>query len=159
MVKFSSGLELAPNWQPIAMRDAAVKVVGVAEDGYAARVDWISVWIDALDQHFCVSPGARRLAIGSPCFDVLVLHGDDLGDLRRMIVDARATYATIVLIAVQSRASSDDRAALLNAGADTVWDLQQNPREAAASLQAVLRRHRVTHRLPVEEAVLRQHGA
>jgi hypothetical protein len=129
---------------PIKRGEAEISTLGIADSGYSLRTEWIGQWVDPAGQSFGAAIGDGRLSLASDTFDALIVHGDDVGLLIRLVREARSMYLKTVLVAVQSRSGPTHRAALLYAGADAVWDVMQWPQEAAASLRSALNRQRMS---------------
>lgn len=128
---------------PIKRSECEIKVSGIADSGYALRSNWIGKWVDPVSQSFRASLGSGHISLGSGAFEVLIVHGDDLDELKHLVAETRSMYLTTVIVAVQSRSGPTSRAALLYAGADTVWDVMQWPQEAAASLRSAVNRQKM----------------
>lgn len=117
----------------------AVRILYINDKNYEARAQWLA-GIFPSDQIFKYSPENTRAISSASYFNIVMVHGDDVPRISKIIRENSEAFAGKVKIAVCSRSWPPDRARLLNAGFDDIFDLRMDPLEARARVAALMRR-------------------
>jgi len=122
------------------LRLPALRLVGIRDRHYRARLSWLSSLGHIADRYVYQQDDWRFLAQAQTVFDVLIIHGDDLPRVTRILRSVRSVYQHKIVIVLLSAASPATTASLLQAGADEVMSRDWLPSEAALRTVALVRR-------------------
>lgn len=116
------------------------RLVGICDSSFDDRVAWIRGWT-RVEQ--CLPYNhwdTRLLSQLDSNFDMLVVHGSQPKRLVNFVRDARRCYRAKLIIAVLTSSLPSDRAVLLRAGADAVYDLSNEVKVVKAWLTRAMER-------------------
>ena len=123
-----------------------VRIVFLSDKGSAGRENWLSaIYPDAPASKFS-ELDTTLFSSGQSTFHLLVLHGDDPERMTKIIRRNTEALAGKIKIALCTRTYPPDRAKLLNAGFDDVFDLRMDPVEALARINAMQRRRAIAQK-------------
>lgn len=116
------------------------RLIGLKDAGYPARLAWLHEWLPDADAFAYEETNTRLLAQAERPFRFLVLHGNDLRRMGRIIRDWRSIFPSKLIVALMSQSTPPERAELLRLGADNVFDLDTPSVVAEATLANTIKR-------------------
>lgn len=120
--------------------ETAVRIVGLRDKAYDARMAWLQSWLPSPDTHVFSEDDTQVLSQVHAEFEVLVLHGADPDRMARILRDWRRVLTSKIIVAMPSPGNQPKHSALLNAGADAVIEVDTETPVAAAWLQSLISR-------------------
>lgn len=125
---------------PLNAANGSIRLLQMRDRNHTLRNEWISK-LDIAPEYVSVSPAIDIYhAQAARTFEVMIISGDDVQRVSRLIKDVRASLPSKVLICLLSKRTAECAALLLKAGADDVFHLKMPPQEANARLAAFHRR-------------------
>ncbi|MBF9152162.1 winged helix-turn-helix domain-containing protein [Novosphingobium jiangmenense] len=125
------------------MDELHVRIVGLGNEGYAERLDWLLSWLSTTDIYRYRYGDWSYLLQSSRLTDIYILHGEDLTRMVRLVREIRSVLPSKAIICLYCTGGGGERAALLMAGADDVITRQCAKKEAAARVRAHTRRMQI----------------
>jgi len=108
----------------------------------AQREAWLALAFDDIEQFPYSDTGTSYLSVATRGFDGLLVGGNDIQRMTRIIRRGGAMLARRMKVALVSGANSPRRAQLIAAGFDDVFDAEKtHPMEARARAMAIWRRY------------------
>lgn len=109
-------------WTDANFDPPLTRLVGISDSSFDNRVAWIGSWTKVEQSLIYNHWDTRLLSQVESNFDMLVVHGSQPKRLVNFVRDARRCYRGKLIIAVLTSSLPSDRAVLLRAGADAVYD-------------------------------------
>lgn len=120
--------------------DLFLRIVGLRDKNHTERLGWIGQWAPVDDHHDYAGDDGRVLSQSAKSFDAIMIHGEDIPRLARIVRSWREILPNKAIIGLTSRVDPKGTASLLQAGADTLFSLETAPAEAVAFMAALWRR-------------------
>lgn len=122
------------------------RIVFLSDRNAPARENWIrAIYPDEPSSKYS-ELDTTLFSTSTGAFQMLLLHGDDPERMAKIIRRDTESLSGKIKIALCSRTYPPDRAKLLNAGFDDVFDLRMDPIEAFARINAMQRRRTIAQR-------------
>jgi len=116
------------------------RAIGLKDTGYADRVEWLHGWLPNADLLPYEETNTRLLSQAERSFFMLVLHGNDLRRMSRILRDWRVIFPRKPIVAIMTDSSAPARAELFRSGADFVFDMATSEQVAEATLNSAVKR-------------------
>lgn len=127
-------------WADADFDPPLTRLVGICDSSFDNRVAWIRSWTRVEQSLPYNHWDTRLLSQVDSNFDMLVVHGSQPKRLVNFVRDARRCFRGKLIIAVLTSSLPSDRAALLRAGADMVYDLGNEVKVVKAWLTRAMER-------------------
>lgn len=135
--------------------DPQVRYLSFNDPSKSLRDAWMTLTFGNHENHAFVDGATSHLSVANSDFDALVVGGNDVRRMARIVRGADAILNRRVKIALVGGGNAQRRAQLITAGFDDVFDAEKmHPAEAAARIGAIWRRYQM--RFAQERAVDQQ---
>lgn len=132
--------------------DPQVRYISFNDPSKALRDAWMTLTFGEHETHVFVDGATSHFSVANSDFDALVVGGNDVRRMGRIVRSGGAILNRRVKIALVAAGNAQRRAQLIAAGFDDVFDAKKmHPAEAVARIAAIWRRYQM--RFAQERAV------
>lgn len=124
--------------------DPVVRYLSFNDPSKALRDAWMTLTFGSHDNHAFIEGATSHLSVANSDFDALVVGGNDVRRMARIVRGGDAILNRRVKIALVGGGNAQRRAQLITAGFDDVFDAEKmHPAEAVARIGAIWRRYQM----------------
>ena len=124
--------------------DPQVRYLSFNDPSKGLRDAWMTMTFGSCDSHGFIEGATNHLSVANSDFDALVVGGNDVRRMARIVRGGDAILNRRVKIALVGGGNAQRRAQLITAGFDDVFDAEKmHPAEAVARIGAIWRRYQM----------------